>query len=233
MCPRQYDPDFYLMFFPLPRTPEPGTLTSLVTDGFSQHWTTLPDGQVERCRYNGRITNGEWGEVSTDDALSDLETSNSGSLNLFTDLTDFILATTDTYDRDDLPSTPGLRLSWERVHLKHANEEILEEVFETAAFVFEHLSSPFAFSRIPADSEYDTTVTRGDVDVPKLPDIYWMTLLSKPLVESIGRSRLESAPVWMGEPLDDGGFGLVVTDNPGDYWPEDKERVKKHLGLGD
>lgn len=228
-----YDSDFYRIYFPIVSDPESGTIQTLLRDGLSNGWTTHPDGQADSCRYSGELTGNELEWVSTDAALADIERNYRGFLKVFSEETSFTLEVSRSYESYNLPDVGGVKITWKHVHFRDDIQETIEKMFETAAFVFRRLPAPFAFSRVPADLDYETPVTKEHVTTSKLPDVYWLTLLSEQLSQNIGRDRLETAPVWKAKRLDPDGFGLVVTDNPGDYWREDKQRVKDHLGMDD
>lgn len=226
-----YDEDFYKIYFPVPGTIEPGVIETVVRNGLSSGWTTRRDGTTDVCHYYGTITDERGDQVPTEDAVRDLDRNHSGSLTVFGTSTDFSFRVIDPYDGCGIPDVPTVILSWERVHLREEVEETVTEIFETATLVFEHLPVPFAFSRIPKDLEYETEVTKGHLKNGQIPDVHWLTLLSEQVCKAIGRSRVETAPVWKVEPLNSGGIGFVVTGSPFDYRSEDKRRVRDHLGL--
>ena len=226
--------DFYHVFFPQIESPTPGEIRETLQRGFEAEWSTTREGERDYCWYTDPANERYLEKTPTDEAIEGL-TRRNGSITLFpaNPDSDFTFKVYDSWSEYGLPELGGISLRWHRVHFRNDVETTIQEILDAATLVYESLSPPFAFSYFPLDVERETKVTREDVVNDRIPDAFYLMLLSEGVSGRIGRDQLLSAPAWKTEPLDGGGVGLVATADPMKYTPEVKGQLRSHLGLGE
>lgn len=235
MTIQEYPTDLYAFIVPCLGDIPPEGLREALKSGFDQQWSTTQDGGVDMCTYQDSTTDPRW--YPTDLAIEKFLSSEDGCLNIFTEHTDFMLQR-NTLEAFGQPEINGIALFWYRIHFKsilHRSDDrhnILSEVFDAVRLIYKHTPAPFAFSQLPHEHEHETSVTQQHVETPELPDAFWLMLLSPAICDDIGRSRLESASVWKTKELDDGGIGMIATDDL-NYTHEHKKQLRDHLALSE
>lgn len=224
--------DFYSIYYPQRDGPSAEDIRETLERGFDAGWSTTREGGVSTCSYSDP-TNERYSVVeSTDEAIEGL-VSRDGRITIFPrdpDM-DFDFKVHDSWSEYGLSDLGGISLTWPRTLFRSDAEIAARELFDTARLVYESVSPPFAFSYLPLEIERETAVTRDHVERGTIPDVFWTMFLSKPICEELGRDRLQSAPVWKRESLEDGGIGLVVTSDPTHYDSEEKTKLRDHLGI--
>lgn len=214
----------------------PDEIRAALDRGFDTGWTTTRDGDdEEECLLTDPENERYKERVETETAVDVLAERGDARVTIFPSDTqyDFSLAVDDDWSEYGLPGLGGVTLVFPAVHFREQHERAAEAVVDAATVVYEALEPTLAFSYLPFDHERETTVRPEHVEAGHLPDAFWLQLLSEPLVDAIGRDRLETAPAWRVQSLADGGIALVASADPREYTRSEKRRLREHLGVGD
>lgn len=223
--------DFNHVYFP--GTFSESTLRETLRKGFQAGWTTTIEGDTDVCAFTDLDAKEylEWTDTET--AINKLTTNRNGHIVIFIDgeSFDFTFKILQDWEGYGLPGLEGVIVTWHRSLSRKYPEQTTNYLFDVSQIIQESLDTPFAFSHTVGNIDREKQVTESNVEVARIPDIYWMMLLSDSACERIGRDRLRTAPVWKSEPLTDNGIGVVATGDPYQYTKEKKEQIKAHLGI--
>ena len=221
--------DFHHVCFP--GTFTESTLRETLKKGFQAGWTTTIEGDTDVCAYTDLDAKQylEWTDTET--AINELTTNKNGHLVIFVDGSsfDFKFKVLQNWGEYGLPELEGVIVTWHRSLSRKHPEQTTNYLFEVSQIIQKSLDTPFAFSHLARNVDREKQVTESDVEVARIPDIYWMMLLSDSACERIDRDRLRTAPVWKSELLTDSGIGVVATGDPYHYTKEKKEQIRTHI----
>jgi len=226
--------DLYPVFYPFTAEFPSTRVRETLQRGLDSDWTTTKAGDSpDEGAFTSTALDQFGEEADTSTAIQMLSEGERGVLTIFPGNPghSFTFGVGE-WSNFGLPDLSGVYLAWHRSQFYDDPEPVVETVFETATTVFESLEPTVAFSYLPQEQGRSSPVTRNDVEQRRLPDVYWLMLLSESLVDSVGRDRLETCPAWKVEALGDGGIGVVATPDPfGNYTREVTERIRRSLGL--
>lgn len=79
--------------------------------------------------------------------------------------------------------------------------------------------------------DVDLPASKDSIKDGTIDDVTWLMLFPPSFAEAIGRERLEEAPAWRVEELDDGAVLLVAVENPTDPDGVDYSELRDYFGI--
>lgn len=197
--------------------------------------STREDGQVDTCRYHPPDYKEPTKTISTKSAIEQITSSGEGGIELWykniridleINLSDHIF-----------PSTPHIAIKiWSaqfRPHQNSGDSDVTERVLQFVELVrlLAELSNPmYVFGSIDTYDDREGIFTEQILQERQIQHIFWINILSEPMIAQLGENRVMSAPAWKVEKLSTDSILLVVNDSPREYMDK-AEEIEQHLNI--
>lgn len=226
-----YNKDFYRVFLPWPQQATSHEIREFLQRGRSTLWEPFSISSEEKCKYLVDSENMEFANIEYSEAARDLAQTREGFIELTSENSIFSLNIESAFDDYGYEDFGGVSLTWSWSEIRDQNPATIDDIINIVTFAYEKLPVSFAFSQTPAAWEREIEVTYEDVEQERLPDVFWLMILSRAQSEEIGRSKLAAGPFWQSKVVADRSTRIIATPHPFDYSRSEKQDLRRHLGL--
>jgi hypothetical protein len=205
-------------------------ISGLIDEFLDRGWKRSIEGDEAGLLYNGPANEYslEWESIET--VVADLSEHRNGSITFWHNGFDFTIGFSNSFS--EFPNLSGITLEIDEVFFRADRyTDISNELVAVVKDVFSILESDFAFSYFPTDAEFEVEITPEQLAAGTVPDVFWLIIVSPRFVHQQGGDPLPSESVWKIEELADGSVLLIATEDPSDYTPEFKRRMRSALDI--